>query len=150
MKFQLLWYKLCLAKTTKLSIICNKSSKMWFPTNVCDISSINIKVVGIWCYFHHTYEIIWNSNYFEINYVLKKKTTKSSIICNKSSNMWFQTNICRISFIYIKIVGISKLTGSPPRGFWEVAILNKSYCMKSYDLIGILLSLLWCIACYWQ
>jgi len=32
-------------------------------------------------------------------------------------------------------VGISKLTGSPPRGFWEVAILNESYWMNQIILL---------------
>jgi hypothetical protein len=103
-KFQLLQNK-CLEKTTESSIICNNSSKMWFQTNNWDISFIYIKQVGIWCLFHYTYELVWNSNCFEIN---RKswKITKLTIICNKSSKIWFQTNICNISFIYIKIVVI--------------------------------------------
>ena len=32
-------------------------------------------------------------------------------------------------------MGISKLTGSPPRGFWEVAILNESYWMNQIILL---------------
>jgi hypothetical protein len=39
--------------------------------------------------------------------------------------MWFQTNTCHISFIYIKILGISKLTGKPCRGFRE--------CLKKWN-----------------
>jgi hypothetical protein len=53
---------------------------------------------------------IGHMKYYEIPITLKKiiswKNTKSSIICKKSSKVWFQANICDVSFRYIKIVGI--------------------------------------------
>jgi hypothetical protein len=104
MKFQLLQNE-SLEKTTNSKIFCNNSSKMWFQTNIWDISFVYIKQVGISCSFHYTCEIVWNSNCFEINWK-SQKITKLTIICNKSSKIRFQTNICDISFIYIKIVVI--------------------------------------------
>jgi hypothetical protein len=77
------------------SLIPLRLSKLWNLNSTWENLIIYTKLIILTkfdnCDKCCTYEIVWNSNYFE--FISLEKTTKSSIFCNKSSKMWFVTNI---------------------------------------------------------